>query len=253
MESPTAVNHETPVDAREGSTAAPGAPGPSGVAAPADPDRLQRLARRNLWMHFTRMGSYDEGTVPVIVRGEGATSTTSTASATSTAWPACSACNVGHGRTELAEAGAEQAASWPTSRSGPTPTRRAIELAARIAGYAPGRPQPRVLHHRRLGGGRVGLEARPASTSASSAQPPAHKVIAARSPTTAPRWARWRSPGSRRCETPVRAADARRPSRCRTPTSTGLVFADDEAPRPVGRRRDRAGDRASRGPRRSPP
>ncbi len=33
---------------------------------------LQELARRHLWMHFTRMGALEAGhEVPVIVRGEG--------------------------------------------------------------------------------------------------------------------------------------------------------------------------------------
>lgn len=34
---------------------------------------LQELAKRHLWMHFTRMGSYAEPghEVPIIVRGEG--------------------------------------------------------------------------------------------------------------------------------------------------------------------------------------
>ena len=55
----------------EGSTAAPNAPGPSGPAL-AEPEggRLQRLAKRNLWMHFTRMGSYEDADIPVgIVSG----------------------------------------------------------------------------------------------------------------------------------------------------------------------------------------
>jgi adenosylmethionine-8-amino-7-oxononanoate aminotransferase len=33
---------------------------------------LQKSAREHLWMHFTRMSSYDSADVPVIVRGEGA-------------------------------------------------------------------------------------------------------------------------------------------------------------------------------------
>ena len=33
---------------------------------------LSDEARRHLWMHFSRMGSYEEHEVPVIVRGEGA-------------------------------------------------------------------------------------------------------------------------------------------------------------------------------------
>ena len=35
------------------------------------PGALQRLAKRHLWMHFTRMGSYADADVPVIVRGDG--------------------------------------------------------------------------------------------------------------------------------------------------------------------------------------
>ncbi|HUZ35402.1 MAG TPA: aspartate aminotransferase family protein, partial [Streptosporangiaceae bacterium] len=32
---------------------------------------LQEAARRHLWLHFTRMSSYAEGEVPLIVRGSG--------------------------------------------------------------------------------------------------------------------------------------------------------------------------------------
>jgi adenosylmethionine-8-amino-7-oxononanoate aminotransferase len=32
---------------------------------------LQQAARDHLWLHFTRMGSYEETEIPVIVRGEG--------------------------------------------------------------------------------------------------------------------------------------------------------------------------------------
>src|SRR5258708_19752946 len=65
-EASTAADSGTP------STADTWAIGPSGPALAEDPDRLQRLARENLWLHFTRMGSYDEHhSVPVIVRGEG--------------------------------------------------------------------------------------------------------------------------------------------------------------------------------------
>jgi hypothetical protein len=51
---------------------------------------LQRAARDHLWLHFTRMGAYEREEVPVIVRGEGATSRTRTASATWTRSPASS-------------------------------------------------------------------------------------------------------------------------------------------------------------------
>jgi adenosylmethionine-8-amino-7-oxononanoate aminotransferase len=32
---------------------------------------LQELARRHLWMHFTRMSAYRDHEVPIIVRGDG--------------------------------------------------------------------------------------------------------------------------------------------------------------------------------------
>ena len=40
-------------------------------AAPDAPQDLQALAKRHLWMHFTRMGAYESADVPVIARGEG--------------------------------------------------------------------------------------------------------------------------------------------------------------------------------------
>ncbi len=32
---------------------------------------LQEQAKRHLWMHFTRMGSFVDAEIPVIVRGDG--------------------------------------------------------------------------------------------------------------------------------------------------------------------------------------
>ena len=34
-------------------------------------NELQELARKHLWLHFTRMGGYLEEDVPIIVRGDG--------------------------------------------------------------------------------------------------------------------------------------------------------------------------------------
>ena len=33
--------------------------------------RLQQLAKRHLWMHFTQMGGYADHEIPIITRGEG--------------------------------------------------------------------------------------------------------------------------------------------------------------------------------------
>ena len=99
---------------------------------------LQELAKRYLWMHFTRHGAYEENDVPIIARGEGATSGTSTATATSTGSPASSAVNAGHGRTEIGEAMDAQVAELDFFTNWSYAHPRAIELAARIASLTPG-------------------------------------------------------------------------------------------------------------------
>ena len=68
---------------------------------------------------------------------------------------------VGHGRAELAEAGRRQAAGarlLPDLVGGPPRRHRAGDTPGRARS---GRPQPCLLHHRRLRGGRVGVEAGP--------------------------------------------------------------------------------------------
>jgi adenosylmethionine-8-amino-7-oxononanoate aminotransferase len=95
-------------------------------------------ATDHLWMHFTRMGSYRDGEVPTIVRGEGAYVWDAQGRRYLDGLAGLFVVNVGHGRTELAEAAAKQAAElaffplW--SYAHPT----AIELAERIAALTPG-------------------------------------------------------------------------------------------------------------------
>ncbi|WP_121252353.1 aspartate aminotransferase family protein [Nocardioides ferulae] len=103
-----------------------------------DYDHLQRAAKDHLWMHFTRHGSYAEADVPVIVRGEGSYIWDANGKRYLDALAGLFVTQVGHGRTELAETAAAQAKQlafhplW--SYAHPT----AIELAEKIAGYAPG-------------------------------------------------------------------------------------------------------------------
>src|SRR6185312_12462178 len=121
------------------STGTPWAPGPAGIALAEEPDRLQRLARRNLWMHFTRMGAYDEDhAVPVIVRGEGCYVYDEHGKRYLDGLSALYCVNAGHGRAELGEAAAAQARQlgFYTNWSYAHPP--AIELAKRIADLAPG-------------------------------------------------------------------------------------------------------------------
>src|ERR687896_614056 len=95
-------------------------------------------ATDHLWMHFTRMASYSAGEVPTIVRGEGAYVWDSQGRRYLDGLAGLFVVNAGHGRTELAEAAAKQAAElaffplW--SYAHPT----AIELAERIAALTPG-------------------------------------------------------------------------------------------------------------------
>ena len=108
---------------------------------PLDPERherLQRAARDNLWMHFTRMSTYQDHEVPVIVKGEGAYIYDAHGRRYLDALAGLFVSQLGHGRTELVEAAAKQAselAFFPLWSYGHP---AAIELSERIAGYAPG-------------------------------------------------------------------------------------------------------------------
>jgi adenosylmethionine-8-amino-7-oxononanoate aminotransferase len=106
-------------------------------ALEADGGRLQDLARKHLWMHFTRMGSYDHGPVPIIARGDGCYVYDENGKRYLDGLSALFCVNAGHGRVELAEAAAEQMSKlgFYTNWSYAHPP--AIELAARIAGLAP--------------------------------------------------------------------------------------------------------------------
>jgi len=99
---------------------------------------LQKSAREHLWMHFTRMSSYDHADVPVIVKGEGPYIYDAKGRRYLDALAGLFVSQLGHGRTELADAAAKQArelAFMPLwSYAHPT----AIQLAERVAGYAPG-------------------------------------------------------------------------------------------------------------------
>jgi adenosylmethionine-8-amino-7-oxononanoate aminotransferase len=100
---------------------------------------LQALARRHLWMHFTNMGAYDEAhEVPIVVRGEGCHVYDQHGRRYFDGLSALFCVNVGHGRAELAQAGADQARElgFFTNWSYAHPT--SIHLAARIASLAPG-------------------------------------------------------------------------------------------------------------------
>jgi adenosylmethionine-8-amino-7-oxononanoate aminotransferase len=99
---------------------------------------LHELAKRHLWMSFTRMGAFADHEVPIVVRGEGCYVWDAEGRRYLDGLSSLFCTNLGHGRADLAQAAADQArelAFFPTwSYAHP----RAIELAARIAGLAPG-------------------------------------------------------------------------------------------------------------------
>ena len=106
------------------------------VSGPAAPSAdLQELARRHLWMHFTRMTPGAE--IPVIVRGEGCYVYDDHGRRYLDGLSALYCVNAGHGRAELAEAAAAQARELAFYTNWSYAHPRAIELAARIAELAP--------------------------------------------------------------------------------------------------------------------
>jgi adenosylmethionine-8-amino-7-oxononanoate aminotransferase len=100
---------------------------------------LQKKARDHLWMHFSRQSVLENGGgVPIITRGEGHHIWDTTGKKYFDALSGLFVVNAGHGRKRLAEVAAKQAeelAFFPIwSYAHPA----AIELADRLAHYAPG-------------------------------------------------------------------------------------------------------------------
>ncbi len=199
-------------------------------------------------MHFTRMSTYADSDVPVIVRGSGPYVFDSHGRRYLDGLSGLFVSQVGHGRTELAEA-----ARAPGVRAGLLPALVVRAPAGHRAGRAagrpgPGRPEPGVLHHQRLRGGRVGLEAGQAVLQADRA---ARAVQGAQPRHRLPRHVDGRAGHhrARRHQVPVRAAAARRGPGAEHELLPGarLRGRRHQRLRPLGRRRDRAGHPA-RGP-----
>src|SRR2546430_14618808 len=104
----------------------------------AQSGRLQELAKRHLWMHFTRMGAYEDHELPIIVRGEGCYVWDERGNKSLDGLSALFCVNAGHGRAELGEAAARQAKELGFYTNWTFAHPLAIELAARIAKLAPG-------------------------------------------------------------------------------------------------------------------
>jgi adenosylmethionine-8-amino-7-oxononanoate aminotransferase len=98
----------------------------------------QAAAKRNLWMHFTRMSSYANSDVPVIVRGSGQYVYDQRGKRYLDGLAGLFVSQIGHGRKEVAEAGARQGSELAYFPLWSYANPRAIELAERLAGLAPG-------------------------------------------------------------------------------------------------------------------
>ncbi len=112
---------------------------PSTTGRTYDEADLQKKARDHLWMHFSRQSVMENGGgVPIIARGEGHHIWDTKGKKYFDALSGLFVVNAGHGRRRLAEVAARQAeelAFFPIwSYAHPA----AIELADRLADYAPG-------------------------------------------------------------------------------------------------------------------
>jgi adenosylmethionine-8-amino-7-oxononanoate aminotransferase len=103
-----------------------------------DAATLEELARKHLWMHFTRLSAYQEHEVPIITRGEGCYVYDQHGRRYLDGLSALFCVNIGHGRADVVQAGADQARELGFFTTWSYAHPRAIELAARIASLAPG-------------------------------------------------------------------------------------------------------------------
>ncbi len=108
------------------------------IIVSTDTKDLSRTAYDHLWMHFTRMSSYENAPVPTIVRGEGTHIYDDKGKRYLDGLAGLFVVQAGHGRQELAETASKQAqelAFFPVwSYAHP----KAVELAERLANEAPG-------------------------------------------------------------------------------------------------------------------
>ncbi|MCL2585009.1 MAG: aspartate aminotransferase family protein [Streptosporangiales bacterium] len=105
---------------------------------PSDSSALQAAAKEHLWLHFTKMSTYNTGDIPVITRGSGPYVYDDKGKRYLDGLAGLFVSMVGHGRTELAEAASKQASELAYFPLWSYAHPKAIELADRLAGLAPG-------------------------------------------------------------------------------------------------------------------
>ena len=109
------------------------------VSSALSPAELQQAVRDHLWLHFTRMGGYGDGEVPIIVRGEGCYLEDSNGKRYLDALAGLFAVQIGYSYgDEIGEAATAQMRELPFYTNWSYAHPRAIELAAEVASLAPG-------------------------------------------------------------------------------------------------------------------
>ncbi|MDX6436147.1 MAG: hypothetical protein QOK34_981, partial [Gaiellaceae bacterium] len=109
------------------------------VSTGLSPAELQQAARDHLWLHFTRMGGYQETEVPIIVRGDGCYLEDANGKRYLDALAGLFAVQIGYSYgEEVGEAAAAQMRELPFYTNWSYAHPRAIELAAEVASLAPG-------------------------------------------------------------------------------------------------------------------
>src|SRR3954453_3829814 len=100
---------------------------------------LEQMARDHLWLHFTRMGAYADGGMPVIVRGDGCYLEDQHGKRYLDALAGLVAVEIGYSYgDEVGQAAHEQMRELPFYTNWSYAHPRAIELAAEVADLAPG-------------------------------------------------------------------------------------------------------------------
>jgi adenosylmethionine-8-amino-7-oxononanoate aminotransferase len=100
---------------------------------------LEQMARDHLWLHFTRMGAYADGGMPIIVRGEGCYLYDQNDKRYLDALAGLFAVQIGYSYgDEIGQAAHEQMRELPFYTNWSYAHPRAVELAAEVADLAPG-------------------------------------------------------------------------------------------------------------------
>jgi adenosylmethionine-8-amino-7-oxononanoate aminotransferase len=103
-----------------------------------DSAALRASAERHMWLHFTRMSSFTGADMQLIARGSGQYVFDERGKRYLDGLSGLFVSQIGHGRTEVAEAAARQAGELAYFPLWSYAHPRAIELAERLAGMAPG-------------------------------------------------------------------------------------------------------------------